>query len=382
MPLRQRDEIGRGHVAVAVLRVPGAQDREERGVADLLPQRLQRHRAAVVDRRVEHLRRARGSRSAPGTRGPRRRRSPPGSRTARRRTRRRGPAAVRSEQIHSDHVAKPSLSQMSGQSSSETESPNHMCAISCTTVDSSGDVPVHGPRLGLERVEDVRRPVHHAADALERVRPVELREQLHSRLVEPLAAPRPASGVGHLVAGTSASAGRRSCTPGRRRSTRRASRRRRWSRSRDTAPSGRSRASATSWSAPLSRVLDQHAVGDRRPSLRHRDRVVERRLVLRRVVDRVPARRALRLVDDERAVVGRDPAVLGLVGIEDRVRVAVVVDGDDEGPPVPDPGGGRDDELLAVAPERRLRAVNRHAADVQAAQVEVEAREVLASRGR
>ena len=45
---------------------------------------------------------------------------------------------VRSDQIHSDHVAKPSLSQMSGQSSSETASPNHMCAISWTTVASVG----------------------------------------------------------------------------------------------------------------------------------------------------------------------------------------------------------------------------------------------------
>ena len=45
---------------------------------------------------------------------------------------------MRSDQIHSDQVAKPSFSQMSGQTSSDTESPNHMCAISCTTVASVG----------------------------------------------------------------------------------------------------------------------------------------------------------------------------------------------------------------------------------------------------
>ena len=133
--------------------------------------------------------------------------------------------------------------------------------------------------------------------------------------------------------------------------------------------------------APLFVHAHEQAVGHRRPPLRHRDLVVVGRLVLRRVVDRVPARRALRLVDDERAVVGRDPAVLGLVRIDDRVRMAVVVDGDDEGPPAPDPGRGRDDQLLAVAPERRPRAVDRHAADVQPAQVEIEAREVLGRAG-
>ena len=45
---------------------------------------------------------------------------------------------VRSDQIHSDQVAKPSLSQMSGQTSSVTESPHHMWAISWTTVASLG----------------------------------------------------------------------------------------------------------------------------------------------------------------------------------------------------------------------------------------------------
>ena len=41
-------------------------------------------------------------------------------------------------QIHSDHVAKPSWSQMSGHVVRVTESPNHMCESSCTSVASSG----------------------------------------------------------------------------------------------------------------------------------------------------------------------------------------------------------------------------------------------------
>src|SRR3954468_14906411 len=54
-----RDEVRGRHVAVAVLRVPGAQDAVEDVVSDLLAQRLQGHRAAVVDGRVEELGRAR-----------------------------------------------------------------------------------------------------------------------------------------------------------------------------------------------------------------------------------------------------------------------------------------------------------------------------------
>ena len=41
-------------------------------------------------------------------------------------------------QIHSDHVAKPSCSQMSGHVVSVTESPYHMCASSWATVASFG----------------------------------------------------------------------------------------------------------------------------------------------------------------------------------------------------------------------------------------------------
>src|SRR6185503_5626717 len=56
-PFRVRDELRRRHVAVAVLRRPVADDPREGEVPDLLPQRLQRHPAAVVDRAVEEERR-------------------------------------------------------------------------------------------------------------------------------------------------------------------------------------------------------------------------------------------------------------------------------------------------------------------------------------
>src|SRR5215213_5767416 len=44
-----RDEVGRRDVRVAVLAVPGPDDGEERGLPDLLAQRLQGQRPSVVD---------------------------------------------------------------------------------------------------------------------------------------------------------------------------------------------------------------------------------------------------------------------------------------------------------------------------------------------
>src|SRR3979411_2465952 len=54
-PLRQCNEIRGGGAGVAVLGRPVAQDREERGITDGGPQRLQGHRTPLVDREaVEH----------------------------------------------------------------------------------------------------------------------------------------------------------------------------------------------------------------------------------------------------------------------------------------------------------------------------------------
>src|SRR5215217_1646996 len=55
--LGEGDELPRGDAAEAILLRPAAHDAEEREVADLLAQRLQRHPAAVIDRAVEQERR-------------------------------------------------------------------------------------------------------------------------------------------------------------------------------------------------------------------------------------------------------------------------------------------------------------------------------------
>ena len=65
-PLGQVDEVARGGVAVAVPGCPLPDQPEEVAVTDLLPQRLQGHRAAVVHRAVEDA----------GDAGSRRRRAP------------------------------------------------------------------------------------------------------------------------------------------------------------------------------------------------------------------------------------------------------------------------------------------------------------------
>ena len=128
------------------------------------------------------------------------------------------------------------------------------------------------------------------------------------------------------------------------------------------------------------RRRDEDAVRQRRQALRHGDGEVERRLVARVVVARIPAGRALRLVDDEGAVVGGDPALDRLVRVDDHLRDAAVVDGDAEGRAAPDPGLRRDHELLAVARKRGGDAVHRQLRDLEAAQVEIEAGEILRRR--
>src|SRR3954447_22488166 len=64
LALCETDEVGRGDVLVAVLSAPCAQDREERGVTDLLAEGLQGHGATVIDRRGEQRLRSRQSRGS------------------------------------------------------------------------------------------------------------------------------------------------------------------------------------------------------------------------------------------------------------------------------------------------------------------------------
>ena len=197
---------------------------------------------------------------------------------------------------------------MSGQTASVTALPNHWCAISCTTRAGPRRAPhvVHRLGLGLERVADAA-VVDHAAAAAERVAAVEARRR--SRGSRPRAASR--SNAAWLRA-----SGR---PPGRAGLPRRvdaAARRRRWSPSPGTAPSASPRASARSSCPPRVRFHSRRPLPIAVMPLGHRDLEVVGRLVLRVVVGRVPAGRALRLVDDERAVGGRHPALAGAVGVD------------------------------------------------------------------
>ena len=173
-------------------------------------------------------RRARGARPAPGTRGPRPASSLPGSRRARRRSR---PRSAR-RALGPDPLGPGREALV--QPDVRPDSRRHRVAEPHVRdlVDHrglAGDAPVHRARLGLERVEDVRRPVHITPPALERVRAVELGEEVDDRplRLEPLPGQL---GVGILGRHWRASAGRPRCTPAARSaSSRRASRRCRWS---------------------------------------------------------------------------------------------------------------------------------------------------------
>ena len=134
--------------------------------------------------------------------------------------------------------------------------------------------------------------------------------------------------------------------------------------------------------AAARRVGDEDAVRQRGQARGDGDAEVERRLVARVVVARVPGRRALRLVDDERAVVRRHPALDRVVRVGDDGRRAGVVDRDGEARSRADPRLRRHGQLLpAVARERRGSAVDEQPRDREPAQVEVEARQVLGRPG-
>src|SRR4029453_814403 len=132
--LGEGDKLGRGHVPVPVLGCPVTEDAEEHAVADLLAQGLQGHAAPVVDRPVKQE--FWSPRGAGG--GVQQAVSWAGVLY---RVLKMWWADLRprcSLQIHSDQVANPSCSQMSGQRRSVTESPYHMCDSSWASVASSG----------------------------------------------------------------------------------------------------------------------------------------------------------------------------------------------------------------------------------------------------
>jgi hypothetical protein len=76
---------------------------------------------------------------------------------------------------------------------------------------------------------------------------------------------------------------------------------------------------------------------------------------------------------DEGAVGGRHPALDRVVGVGDDLRHAGVAHDHGEVAPLPQPGAGRDDQLLAGAPIGGRASVDQQQADVEAAEVEIEA---------
>ena len=130
------------------------------------------------------------------------------------------------------------------------------------------------------------------------------------------------------------------------------------------------------------RVGDEDAVCQRGQPRGDGNAEVEGRLVARVVVARVPGRRALRLVDDERAVVRRHPALDRVVRVGHDGRRAGVVDRDGEGRSRKNPCPRRHRQLLlAIAREGCGSAVDEQPRDREPAQVEVEARKILRRPG-
>ena len=116
---------------------------------------------------------------------------------------------------------------------------------------------------------------------------------------------------------------------------------------------------------------------------RHGDPERVARLVARMLVGRVPGRCAVRLARDQRAVVGRHPAVLVAErALPDRARLAVVGDDGDERPAAAQARARDDRQLAALAPPRRRARADLDRPHRQAMEVEVEARQVLRRLGR
>ena len=105
----------------------------------------------------------------------------------------------------------------------------------------------------------------------------------------------------------------------------------------------------------------------------------ERGLVGGMVVGREPRRGAMRLADDDRAVIGVDEP--GPAEFRERFRDAVVGDCHRERRLVPDAGGWRDRQLLPVACPGCARTVDLDGIDRQPDEIEVERRQVLGRAG-
>ena len=121
----------------------------------------------------------------------------------------------------------------------------------------------------------------------------------------------------------------------------------------------------------------EDAVGHDLETRRHRDLERERRLVGGMVVGGEPARGAVRLTRDDRAVVGGDEPGLTAEYLEGGLGHAVVAHLDDELTALWQAAPRGDHELLAGAAPGRGAAVDLHGADLQADEVEVEGGQVL-----
>ncbi len=134
--------------------------------------------------------------------------------------------------------------------------------------------------------------------------------------------------------------------------------------------------------AVLRRLAAQLPVGDGLEALRDGDGDVVRRLVRGVVVAGEPGHRACRFAERERPVGGRQPALVGAVGVGDPARLARVTHRRTERPPLLQGVRRPDDQLLALPFPPGLGAVDGHGLDVHALQVQVEGAEVLLRPGR
>ncbi len=214
--------------------------------------------------------------------------------------------------------ANPSLSQMSRQPSTETESPNHWWASSWATSPGfgRGGEGVRRPGLVLQREAD-RQAGDQAAGGAERVRPEHRSSQRGDHVAgagrQVHAEPRRADALhrrdllgDRRVVGDAVAAGR--CGPRTSRPRRRPG----------SVAIGSTARQCHVVAVAVLLLADEHAVADHVLAPRHGHADVERRLVARVVVGREPPRRHVRLVHrDHLGVVGQ-PAALAEVALVGR----------------------------------------------------------------